>query len=82
METPKQIIYGLGGFVIALFLWAVIGDLMLTPLAILLKGHPGVEDYGGVFFIGIFLVLWWASYFALLRWLGKRRRQPPPQDGV
>ena len=82
METPNQIIYGLGGFIIALFLSAVLGDLMFTPLSILLKGHPGVEDYVVFVGIGLFLVLWWAAYIALIRWQGKRSRQRSPQGSV
>jgi hypothetical protein len=82
METTKQIVYGLGGFIIAVFLMMFIPTLMLTPLSILQKRYPGVADYAGFVFIGIFLVLWWVAYIGLLRWRGKRQRKPPPLVGV
>ena len=82
METPKQIVCGLGGFIIALTLMMFLPTLMLTPLSILQKRHPGVEEYVGFGFVGIFLLLWWAAYIGLLRWRDKRDRKPPPQDGV
>ena len=74
METPNQIMHGLGAFLAGAVatLLLVKGFLFVFPISAEYI-TPGIS-------FGIFLLAWWASYLTIIHEVRKRRTHRKPES--
>lgn len=73
METPNQIAYGLGAFLVAMAVTMLLVKGLLVAI-------PAVSDYftpnTG---LGVFLLSWWMSYLIIIRTIRRRKERKRPE---
>jgi len=67
METPNQIAHGLGGFLVAVVVTALLANIFVSRI----PAHAERFTTGGVG-LGVFVVVWWISYAISIRAARKR----------